>query len=193
MLRIDVDKREKGKAYGIPPDNPFRGQQKAAPEIWAYGLRNPWRFSFDPVTGLLYAGDVGQNAREEIDVIIKGKNYGWNIMEGTICTPGVNPNCNKEGFERPILDYPRSEGTVVIGGYVYRGSLHSPLCGVYLYADYGNGRIFGLRYDGMAATDHRILLETQRSITSLGEDEQRELYVVDGAGEVLKILPAKQP
>lgn len=193
MLRIKVDKSETGKAYSIPKDNPFVGTKGAAPEIWAYGLRNPWRFSFDPLTQLLYAGDVGQNDREEIDIIIKGKNYGWNIMEGTICTPGVNPNCKKQGLELPILDYPRSEGISVIGGYVYRGNLIPSLCGVYIYADYGNGRIFGLRYDGRRVTDHQILLETGRSITSLGEDEQRELYVVDGAGEVLKIAPETQP
>jgi glucose/arabinose dehydrogenase len=193
MLRIDVDKRETDKPYGIPLDNPFVGQPKVVPEIWAYGLRNPWRFSFDPATGFLYTGDVGQDAREEIDVIQKGKNYGWNIMEGTLCTPGVNPQCDKKGLELPILDYPRSEGTVIIGGYVYRGNLIPALCGVYLYADYGNGRIFGLRYDGKAVTDHRTLLKTHRTLTSLGEDEQRELYVVDGAGEVLKITPATQP
>ncbi|MCI0528441.1 MAG: PQQ-dependent sugar dehydrogenase, partial [Nitrospira sp.] len=137
MLRIKVDKSETGKAYSIPKDNPFVGTKGAAPEIWAYGLRNPWRFSFDPLTQLLYAGDVGQNDREEIDIIIKGKNYGWNIMEGTICTPGVNPNCKKQGLELPILDYPRSEGISVIGGYVYRGNLIPSLCGVYIYADYG--------------------------------------------------------
>jgi glucose/arabinose dehydrogenase len=193
MLRIHVDKSDPGKAYGIPPDNPFVSTKGTAPEIWAYGLRNPWRFAFDPMTQRLYAGDVGQNAREEIDVILKGKNYGWNIMEGTICTPGVNPNCNRQGLELPILDYPRSEGTAVIGGYVYRGSQIPALCGVYLFADYGNGRIFGLRYDGRSVTDHRVLLETGRSITSLGEDERRELYVVDGTGEVLKIADATQP
>ncbi|MGH7275123.1 MAG: PQQ-dependent sugar dehydrogenase [Nitrospiria bacterium] len=192
MLRIDVDKREGGKAYGIPPDNPVFGKKGAAPEIWAYGLRNPWRFSFDPVTGLLYAGDVGQNTREEIDVILKGKNYGWNIMEGTICTPGVNPKCDKSGLELPILDYPRSEGTVVIGGHVYRGSFIPDLCGTYIYADYGNGRIYGLRYNGKAVTHHQRLLETHRSITSLGEDEERELHVLDGSGEVLKIVPGEK-
>lgn len=191
MLRIDVDPEEKGKAYRVPSDNPFVGRKDTAPEIWAYGLRNPWRFSFDPVTGLLYAGDVGQNAREEIDVILKGKNYGWNIMEGGLCTPGVNRRCDKTGLELPILDYPRSEGTTVIGGYVYRGRSIPDLCGVYVYADYGNGRIFGLRYDGKSVTHHRRLLDTGRSITSLGEDEQRELYVVDGAGEILKITPTK--
>ena len=188
MLRIDVDKPEGGKAYGIPPDNPFVEQPKTRSEIWAYGLRNPWRYSFDALTGLLYAGDVGQNHREEIDVVRKGRNYGWRIMEGTICTPGVNPECEKSGLELPIVDYPRSEGTVVIGGYVYRGKAVSGLCGVYVYGDYGSGRIFGLRYDGRSVTAKQTLLETRRPITSFGEDEQRELYVVDHKGEVLKIV-----
>src|SRR3990170_5705210 len=127
------------------------------------------------------------------DVILKGKNYGWNIMEGAFCTPGVNPKCNKSGLELPILDYPRSEGTVVIGGHVYRGSFIPDLCGTYIYADYGNGRIYGLRYNGKAVTHHQTLLETHRSITSLGEDEERELYALDGSGEVLKIVPMGHP
>ncbi|HXC61920.1 MAG TPA: PQQ-dependent sugar dehydrogenase [Nitrospiria bacterium] len=193
MLRIDVNKKEKEKAYNVPRDNPFIGKKNAAPEIWAYGLRNPWRYSFDPVTGLLYVGDVGQNAREEIDVIRRGKNYGWNIMEGTICTPGVNPNCNKNGLELPIYDYPRSEGIAVIGGYVYRGRSIPNLCGAYVYGDYGNGRIWALRYDEKFVTGHRLLLESHRSISSFGEDEQREIYVVDHGGEVLKIVPATLP
>ena len=190
MLRINVDKAEGGKAYGIPPDNPFVGQAKARQEIWAYGLRNPWRYSFDALTGLLYAGDVGQDHREEIDDVRKGRNYGWRIMEGTICTPGVNPVCDKSGLDLPIVDYPNSEGTVVIGGYVYRGKSLSGLCGVYVYGDYGNGRIFGLRYDGRSATANQTLLETRRRISSFGEDEQGELYVVDHKGDVLKIVPA---
>jgi len=193
MLRIDVDQKEKDRAYGIPRDNPFIGQKNAAPEIWAYGLRNPWRYSFDPATRLLYVGDVGQKTREEIDVIQKGKNYGWNIMEGTICTPGVNPNCDKKGLELPIYDYPRSEGIAVIGGYVYRGRSIPNLCGAYVYGDYGNGRIWGLRYDGISVTEHRLLLESRRSISSFGEDEQHELYVVDHHGEVLKIVPSTHP
>lgn len=186
-------KKEKSKAYGIPSDNPFVGQKKTAPEIWAYGLQNPWRYSFDPVTGLLYVGDVGQNAREEIDVIRRVKNYGWNIMKGTICTPGVNPNCDKNGLELPIYDYRRSEGIAVIGGYVYRGHSIPNLCGAYVYGDYGNGRIWALRYDGRSVTDHRLLLETHRSISSFGEDEQHEIYVVDHDGEVLKIVPTGRP
>jgi glucose/arabinose dehydrogenase len=190
MLRIDVDRRDRGKAYASPPDNPFVGRAGVRPEIWAYGLRNPWRYSFDPATGLLYVGDVGQYDREEIDVVRRGGNYGWRIMEGSICTPGVNPACDRSGLELPIHDYPRSEGTVVIGGYVYRGKGVPGLCGLYLYGDYGNGRISGLRYDGSSATGTRTLLETGRSVSALGEDEERELYVVDHQGEVLKILPA---
>ena len=186
MLRIDVDLRSHRKGYSIPPDNPFSGQIGVWPEIWAYGLRNPWRYSFDPVTGFLYAGDVGQESREEIDIIQKGKNYGWNIMEGTICTPGVNAQCQINGLELPILDYGRSDGTTVIGGYVYRGSEIPSLCGAYIYGDFGNGRIWGLRYNGKSVTEQHLLLETHRKISSFGEDETHELYVVDYEGEILK-------
>jgi glucose/arabinose dehydrogenase len=187
MLRINVDAADPGKAYAVPPDNPFVTNTEAAPEIWAYGLRNPWRYSFDSATGFLFVGDVGQGAREEIDLIQKGKNYGWNIMEGTLCTPGVNPDCNKTGLELPILDYPRSEGTTVIGGYVYRGTAIPGLVGVYLYADFGSGKVWGFRTDGKSVTDHRLIFETGRNISTFGEDSQRELYLIDYAGEILKI------
>jgi glucose/arabinose dehydrogenase len=193
MLRIDVNRKEKEKAYAIPRDNPFIDKKNAAPEIWAYGLRNPWRFSFDAATGQLYTGDVGQNAREEIDVIQKGKNYGWKMMEGAICTPGVNPNCNKAGLELPIYDYPRSEGSTVIGGYVYRGRSLPSLCGAYIYGDFGNGRIWAFRYDGKLATDHVLLFESRRNISSFGEDEEHELYVADHDGKILKIVPGRSP
>ncbi len=189
ILRIDVDRRDPKLPYGLPPDNPFVGRAGAAPEIWAYGLRNPWRFSFDAVTGWLFAGDVGQGAREEIDLIRKGGNYGWNVMEGTICTPGVNPGCAPEGFEPPLLDYRRKEGTTVIGGRVYRGTAIPALCGVYVYGDFGSGRIWGFRYDGNTVTGQKQLLKTGRRISAFGEDEQRELYVVDYEGEILKVIP----
>lgn len=189
MLRIDVDQTAGGKEYAVPPDNPFISIPGAAPENWAYGLRNPWRFSFDPQTGHLYAGDVGQTAREEIHVIRKGGNNGWNPMEGTICTPGVNNgNCDKSRYDLPIIDYPRSEGTTVVGGYVYRGSAIPNLAGAYLYADFGSGRLWMLRYDGNAVSDQRLLLETGNSISSFGEDEQRELYLTDYGGEIFKIV-----
>lgn len=189
MLRINVDAAEGEKGYAVPPDNPFVGTKGAAPEVWAYGLRNPWRFSFDSDSGFLFAGDVGQLDREEIDHIQKGKNYGWNIMEGTICTPGVNPNCNKNGLELPLVDLTRRMATTVIGGYVYRGSAIPKLAGFYLYADFGNGKVSGFRYDGKAVSDHRLLFETGRNISSLGQDEQRELYLVVYTGEILKIIP----
>jgi len=190
MLRIDVD-AVSGAPYGIPPDNPFINTPGAAPEIWAYGLRNPWRFSFDRASGLLYAGDVGQGAREEIDVIRRGENHGWRRMEGTICTPGVRKDCDRRGTTPPILDYPRSEGSVVIGGYVYRGLAIPALVGRYVYGDFGNGKIWTLRYDGTAVREQHLLLATGRNISAFGEDEAGELYVVDYGGEVLKIVPTR--
>lgn len=188
MLRIDIDSAGEGKAYAVPPDNPFIGNKEAAPEVWAYGLRNPWRFSFDFPTGSLYAGDVGQLDREEIDLIQKGKNYGWNIMEGTICTPGVSPDCDKSGLEFPLIDLTRGRGTTVIGGHVYRGKTIPNLAGFYFYGDFGNGKISGFRYDGKSVTDHRLVLESGRNISAFGEDEQQELYVLDYSGEILKIV-----
>jgi glucose/arabinose dehydrogenase len=191
MLRIGVDPGKGRKAYTIPPDNPFVQSSNAAPEIWAYGLRNPWRFSFDSVTGDLLAGDVGQSAREEINLIQKGGNYGWNTMEGNLCTPGVNPRCDQRGLTPPLLDYSRRDGTVVIGGRVYRGRALPTLIGAYLYGDFGSGRIWMLRYDGHRVTEHRLLLETDRRISAFGEDEKHELYIVDYRGEILKIVPTK--
>ena len=189
MLRIDVNDRQEPLPYRIPPDNPFVGKVDARPEIWAYGLRNPWRYSFDPATGRLYVADVGQYDREEIDVVQKGGNYGWRRMEGTICTPGVNPSCDQTGLERPIFDYPSRSGHVVIGGYVYRGTSIPNLCGAYVYGDYGTGNVFALRYDGRAVTAQTMLFESHRQITSFGEDEQHELYLVDHRGEVFKLIP----
>ncbi len=193
MLRIDVDRADRPNAYAIPPDNPFANTAGAAPEIWAYGFRNPWRYAFDPVTGRFYVGDVGQKAREEIDRVEKGKNYGWRIMEGTICTPGVNPSCDRKGLTPPILDYPRSEGISVIGGAVYRGRAIPGLCGVYLYGDFGSGRLWGLRDDGATVTGATLLLKTGRPISAFGEDEQYEFYVVDYGGEILKLVEAARP
>jgi glucose/arabinose dehydrogenase len=189
MLRIDVNGQQGELSYRIPPDNPFVGDANARPEIWAYGLRNPWRYSFDAVTGQLYVGDVGQYDREEIDVLRKGKNYGWRRMEGAICTPGVNPSCDQRGLEPPIFDYPTRSGHVVIGGNVYRGTSIPALCGAYVYSDYGTGNVFALRYDGRTVTAQTTLLETHRRITSFGEDERHELYLVDYQGDILKIIP----
>ena len=147
----------------------------------------PWRFSFDPLTGTLYAGDVGQNAREEIDIIESGKNYGWNIMEGKICTPGVNPKCSSKGLTLPIIDYGRKEGISVIGGYVYRGANIPALCGAYIYGDFGSGNIWALHYNNNKVAKNKLLLKTNISISSFGIDEVFELYVVDYGGSIYKI------
>lgn len=191
LLRIDVDRREGTRAYAIPPDNPFVGKAKHREEIWAFGLRNPWRFSFDASDGLLYLADVGQDEYEEIDVIMKGRNYGWNVMEGPICTPGVSPNCNKSGLELPIFSYPHPDGFSITGGFVYRGKAIPELCGVYIYGDYVAQRIWGLRYDGSKVTQQQPLLKTRHAISSFGEDQAHELYLADYShGKVIKIVPA---
>lgn len=187
ILRINVDARDAGKRYSVPPDNPFTGTPGARGEIFAYGLRNPWRFSFDRESGVLFAGDVGQNAREEIDVIQKGRNYGWRIAEGTICTPGVNPNCDMTGLEPPVIDYGRDLGVSVTGGYVYRGPSSPTLQGVYLYADFGSGRIWGLRWFNGQLLEQRLLLESQLPISSFGEDDEGELYVTSYDGRIYQV------
>ncbi|MFN4183037.1 MAG: PQQ-dependent sugar dehydrogenase, partial [bacterium] len=181
ILRIDVNRKEAGKNYAIPKDNPFVAKPDAKPEIWAYGLRNPWRFSFDPLTGLLYVADVGQNHREEINIVQKGKNYGWRVMEGFICTPGVNPDCDPKGLELPIWDYPREEGISVTGGFVYRGSSIPRLCGAYIFGDYDSGRIWALYYHPESQKVFRphLLLKTSLAISTFGIDENYEIYVAD--------------
>lgn len=182
FLRIDVDHRDPGKAYAVPKDNPFVHRKGAYPEIWAIGMRNPWRWSFDRATGRLWCGDVGQNKTEEVDVIEKGKNYGWRIMEGSHRTPGVEPERPMTGLTGPVFDYERNLGYCVTGGYVYRGGAIPGLCGTYVFADYGSGRIFGLRYDGKKMTKVDTLLQTKDNWSSFGEDEAGELYAIDHSG-----------
>ncbi|NKB24344.1 MAG: glucose dehydrogenase [Kiritimatiellae bacterium] len=190
ILRIDIDPTNRFHHYQIPTDNPFAEEKNIRPEIYAYGIRNPWRFSFDPVTGNLFVGDVGQRRREEIDIIEKGGNYGWRIMEGFICTPAIGQTCNQDPFILPIIDYTRKQGVSVTGGYVYRGQDFPALQGVYLYADYGSGNVWGLRYDGKRTVDHRLLQKTSMSISSFGEDEKGALYIVDHRGAIYKIIPS---
>lgn len=190
ILRIDVDRTDGSRPYAIPRDNPFVGKPGARAEIYAYGLRNPWRFSFDAANGRLYAADVGQWAREEINVIEKGGNYGWRVMEGEICTPSIDPNCRNEGFEAPIQTYQTGPaGRSVTGGFVYRGTRSPALCGVYLYGDYVSGNVWGLRYDGRRVTAHRQLLRSQLGISTFGQDDALELYVADHkSGRIYRIV-----
>lgn len=182
ILRIDVRTPSGGRNYGIPADNPFFGSTSARQEIFAYGFRNPWRIGFDPPTSRLWAGDVGQGAREEIDLVASGRNYGWNRMEGSICFPS-NATCNTSGLELPIAEYDHSRGVSVTGGYVYRGTAVPSLAGVYLYGDFGSGRIWGIR--GLAPLEQAELLDTSLSISSFGRDSAGEVYIVDyGSGKI---------
>jgi hypothetical protein len=173
ILRIDVDHTQAGLAYATPSDNPFVASA-GRDEIYAYGLRNPWRFSFDRATGTLYAGDVGQGAREEIDIITRGGNYGWRVREGTACTNNDRALCSSLSSIPPIAEYSHTGGRCsVTGGYVYRGTLGTLPVGSYIYADYCTGEIFMLKDEATS-----LLLDTPLNISSFGEDEAGEIYVV---------------
>jgi glucose/arabinose dehydrogenase len=187
ILRIDVDN---GDPYSIPSGNPFANQSGARPEIWAYGLRNPWRFSFDRTAGLLFVADVGQGSLEEIDVVPTtraGVNYGWNIMEGSSCFG--SGSCSTAGLEPPVIEYNHSGGACsVTGGYAYRGSAIPELAGHYFYSDYCAGFLRSFLYSNGAATDQRTWdVGTIGSVTSFGEDAAGEMYIVVQQGRVYRI------
>jgi glucose/arabinose dehydrogenase len=188
ILRIDVDSNFKERNYGIPADNPFVGNiQGFREEIFAYGLRNPWRFSFDLFTGWLWAGDVGQNRLEEIDIIESGGNYGWNTMEGSLCfSPQID--CNKTRLELPVWEYGRDLGVSVIGGFVYRGVRLSELVGAYVYGDYGSGKIWSLQFSDENEPINIELVDTELSIASFGVDKENELYICAFDGKIYKLV-----
>jgi len=192
ILRIDVNTPSSGRNYGIPSDNPFVGNTAAREEIYAYGLRNPWRFSFDPVTNQIWVGDVGQGRREEVDVVEKGKNYGWNRMEGNLCYPSGNP-CDIAGLVKPIWDYPRSEGQSITGGHVYRGVNVPDLVGAYVYADFVSGRIWSLRYDGVNPAQNSLIRDTSLNIAAFGIDQNNELYICAFDGKIYRFVPTMIP
>lgn len=184
ILRIDVDQMEGGNNYAIPGDNPFLdNDQGYRDEIYAYGLRNPWRMSFDPQTGKLWAGDVGQNRYEEIDIIEKGKNYGWNIMEGKHCYNA--DTCDTSGLEMPIWEYNHDVGRSITGGYVYRGSENPQLQGKYIYADYISGKIWSLELNDGEPINN-LIKETNTYLSSFGVDRKGELYVLAFDGKIYK-------
>ncbi len=189
ILRIDVDHKSDGKNYSIPKDNPFVKTPGARPEIYAYGVRNIWRLSFDRKTGLCWAADVGQNIWEEIDIIVKGGNYGWNLREAKhkFGPNGVGP---RKDLIDPIWEYHHDIGKSITGGQVYRGKQFPELEGSYLYADYVSGRIWALKYDA----DKKVVT-ANRSISwpegvdplpvmSFGEDEQGEAYMLTPSGHI---------
>ena len=183
ILRLDVDS---GDPYAMPPDNPLSGQSDARPEIWAAGLRNPWRFSFDRATGQMWIGDVGQNQYEEIDLQpagVGGLNYGWNAMEGLHAYLGGY----REGLTLPVWEYDHGQGCSVTGGYVYRGQALPALLGVYLFGDYCAGTVWALARTPQGSWNAVALLATGLSISSFGEDEAGEVYLVDLGGGVYRL------
>ena len=178
LLRLDVTGAE---TYAVPSDNPFVGLPGARPEIWALGLRNPWRFAFDRVTNDLYIADVGQNRYEEVDFqpagSAGGENYGWDVMEGNHCFEPA-ANCNPQGLVPPVAEYDHSQGCSITGGYVYRGTRYPSLTGVYFFGDFCSGNIWGLKRESSGAWTVALLLESGVNISSFGEDAAGEIYVV---------------
>jgi glucose/arabinose dehydrogenase len=196
MLRIDVDRREGGKAYAIPPDNPFVGKDGFAPEVWAYGLRNPWRYTFDP-RGRLNVADVGQDRWEEIDIVQAGDNLGWNVREGFACFREAPSECARADLTDPVHVYGREQGVSITGGYVYTGSSLPKLRGLYVFADFVAGNLFAIELPA----DRTRRVKRARSlgkwpllISSFGRDAQGELYLTAfGRGEIFKLVPAGGP
>jgi glucose/arabinose dehydrogenase len=192
ILRIDVSS---GNTYAVPPDNPFVGTTDARPEIWSYGFRNPWRFTFDRGTGDLYIGDVGESDWEEVDYASaadgsgRGVNYGWSLMEGLHCFRGQA--CDQTGLALPVWEYSHADGCTVIGGYVYRGAAIPALQGTYFYADYCAGWVRSFRMEAGVTVDRTDWPELRPGgqVTSFGEDAAGELYLVTEQGGVFKIVP----
>lgn len=205
ILRIDVDLETQDTLYGIPDGNPFQGIPDRAEEIWAYGLRNPWRCSIDRLTGDLWIGDVGQGAREEINFNpagVGGLNFGWRPREGSIQNGRYPSETPVTEAVDPVHDYPRTSGVSVVGGYVYRGQAIPSLQGHYLFGDYGSSRFWSLRYDGTNRMDLRERTAELnsgsprpiRNLSSFGEDAAGELYLCDITdGEIYRIVSAEPP
>ncbi|HVZ40914.1 MAG TPA: PQQ-dependent sugar dehydrogenase [Candidatus Kapabacteria bacterium] len=189
ILRIDVHGTSPGLEYGIPPTNPFAGNSSGyRQEIYTWGMRNTWRFSFDPVTGWLWAGDVGQDRWEEIDILEAGRNYGWNITEGFHCYNAST--CDTTGLTQPIWEYPHDNtgGQSITGGFVYRGPSLPSLVGKYIYADYVKGKIWALTYQPGQPATNTLLRATSYLITSFGVDSQNELYFCASDGNIYKLI-----
>jgi glucose/arabinose dehydrogenase len=186
LLRIDVDS---GELYVSPADNLAAANPDAWPEIWAYGLRNPWRFSFDRATNDLYIGDVGQNAYEEIDFVPAGTgaglNFGWNRMEGAHCYN--SPTCDPAPYVLPVAEYAHSEGCSITGGFVYRGSAYPRMDGAYLSSDYCSGTIWALTRSPDGSWANTVVLRSKANVSSFGEDEAGELYLTDLQGTLYRV------
>ena len=189
MMRIDVNKSAATLKYSIPDDNPYKGNKEGyREEVYAYGMRNPWRFSFDRVTGQLWAGDVGQNEFEEIDVIEKGANYGWHIMEANKCYRSLT--CNKDNLKSPIFNYRQGSdtGSSITGGYVCRDKNLPDLNGKYIYGDFVTGNIWALTHADNETIKNELIAKISGGLPSFGEDSQRNLYVISyNPGKIYKL------
>lgn len=188
ILRIDVDEQTAEMNYGIPADNPFAGNEEGfREEIFAYGLRNVWKFSFDQQTNLLWAADVGQNELEEINLIDGGENYGWNTMEGFDCFEPAS-DCDQDGLSLPIWDYDHDEGDrSITGGYVYRGEEIPELVGQYIYADFVSGRIWAMDFSTINDPDVTELIQASFPVSSFGLDQENELLISGFDGNIYKL------
>ena len=187
ICRIDIDRRDEGMAYAIPPDNPFVDLQDARPEIWAYGFRNPWRFSIDPITDRMMVGDVGWELWELVHHVEKGSNHGWSIVEGpqpirSDIAQGPTP------IRKPVVAYPHTEGMSVTGGFTYRGNALPNLKGAYLYGDYVTGKIWGLRFDAQGATWNEVIAESGIPVITFSETPDREVMVVSYGGTIHRLV-----
>jgi glucose/arabinose dehydrogenase len=192
IIRIDVDQQQGNLPYAIPKDNPFKRNGKGfREEIYAYGLRNVWKFSFDASTGQLWAGDVGQNTREEVSIIERGGNYGWRLMEGKDCFKARN--CDQASLKKPVWEYLHAsdDGQSITGGVVYRGRQFSALTGKYIYGDYLSGKVWALAIKEDGTVFNELLLDYDGLIAAFGEDKNGEVYVCSyGDGRILKLAPA---
>jgi glucose/arabinose dehydrogenase len=192
ILRINVDAKDPGLEYAVPDDNPFVGTEGARPEIWSYGLRNPWRFSFDSANGDIWIADVGQDSFEEIDVERAGSpggvNYGWDVMEADRCFEPAE-GCDPNGLTLPVAEYPHADGCSVTGGYVYRGERWPALVGTYFFGDYCSGTIWALDASDPSSGAMKVL-ETDNRISAFGRNRRAEILMLDHQGRLLRIKGA---
>ncbi len=186
MLRLDVDHTDGERAYAIPSDNPFLGRRDARPEIWAWGLREPWRFSFDSVTGDLWVADLGQERGDELDIVRRGENCGWNVYQGFEL---FSPQYRRDGVDylAPIFSTRRKQGSAIVGGCVYRRDKASPFYGVYIFGDYTSKRIWGLRQEDRSIQAVRQLCVCPQSVTAFSVDDYGQFYVVGYEGMVYQL------
>lgn len=195
VIRIDVDHPDPGKNYSVPPDNPFVDRPNTRPELWAYGLRNPWRLSYDRESGQLWVGNNGQDLWEQVYLIEKGGNYGWSVTEGASIFQAQR-KAGPDPISPPAADHHHSEARSLTGGRVYRGKRLPELVGAYLYGDWSTGRVWGIRHDGKEVTWNEELVDTPFNITGFGEDHEGEIYVIDQGSGFYRLEPttaADQP